>query len=40
MPDDECLCTWTPPETWTMHYGVIEPGSAREFEPTCPVHGY
>lgn len=36
---DDCTCPWTDPATWTTYYGAVEPGSTREFEPTCPVHG-
>jgi len=35
----ECLCWPTPPEMWTTHYGAVEPGSAMEWNPGCPVHG-
>jgi len=34
-----CECWPTPPETWTTHYGAVEPGSAIEFNPECPAHG-
>lgn len=29
----------TDPATWTTHYGVVEPGSMQEYDPTCPMHG-
>ncbi len=36
MPD--CTCPWVPEHLWTRHYGAVEPGSQREFDPFCPVH--
>ncbi len=37
---DRCTCPWVDPRHWTTHYGAVEPGSTREFDPTCPEHGY
>jgi hypothetical protein len=34
----ECICYWTEPSTWTMHYGAVEPGSQIEPCYDCPVH--
>ena len=36
---DDCTCPWTPEHLWTRHYGAVEPGSQRELDPFCPVHG-
>lgn len=44
-PDaDGCDCFWTHPSTWlsaaSLGYGSgYEPGSQREWNPDCPVHG-
>jgi hypothetical protein len=38
--DDACTCPWVEPSLWTTYYGAIEPGSTREFDPDCVVHGY
>ena len=37
--DVRCSCPWTPPSTWTTHYGAVEPGSMREHDPGCLEHG-
>lgn len=34
----ECECWVTPEDTWTVHYGAVEPGSQMEPNPDCPVH--
>lgn len=39
MTEQSCTCPFTDPATWTTHYGAVEPGSTREYDPTCPVHG-
>lgn len=36
---EACSCFWTDPSTWTTHYGAVEPGSQREWNPECPEHG-
>jgi hypothetical protein len=36
---EKCTCFWTDPSTWTTHYGAVEPGSQREWNPECPEHG-
>ena len=36
---DECTCPWVDPKYWTTYYGAVEPGSTREYDPTCPAHG-
>lgn len=38
--DDACTCPWVDPSLWTTYYGAVEPGSTREFDPDCVVHGY
>jgi hypothetical protein len=36
---EECSCFWVPESMWTTHYGAVEPGSQREWNPDCPEHG-
>ncbi|UQT01819.1 hypothetical protein SEA_POKERUS_81 [Mycobacterium phage Pokerus] len=33
-----CTCPYVDPSLWTTHYGAVEPGSAQEHNPLCPVH--
>lgn len=33
-----CTCHPTDPKYWFTHYGAVEPGSAMEPNPDCPVH--
>lgn len=39
MSNDECTCFWVDPKYWFTHYGAVEPGSQREYNPECPEHG-
>ena len=39
MTEDKCTCPWTDPSTWTRYGSAVEPGSQREYDPTCPEHG-
>ena len=34
-----CECWVTPAHTWFRYGGAIEPGSAIEYNPECPMHG-
>lgn len=34
----KCTCFVTPPEMWTTHYGMVEPGSMYEPNPDCAEH--
>ena len=35
----ECTCPWVAEELWTRCFGIAEPGSQREWDPSCPAHG-
>lgn len=39
MTADACTCFWTPESMWFRHFGAVEPGSQREWNPDCPEHG-
>jgi hypothetical protein len=30
-----CTCPWTDETTWTKHGDSVEPGSQREYDPSC-----
>jgi hypothetical protein len=35
----QCECPWTDESTWTRYGSAVEPGSQRQYDPSCPVHG-